>query len=184
MPSRIWSCSNPVGPGDSLGSARPIARVWEKSYITAGVSTYLVAAGKVPFRPFKSSDENVKHQNTRSFIRARKKHRRLSKNARATWLHVDSGLSRTLRRGNNDHRLSWVEKHLEITDKHMSEAERVSTEYGWSTGLFVEHSEHKQVTEHWFNKSQLCHKEGQRWGIIGHTIEPDINPMCPKGEQS
>ena len=183
MPSGFWSCSCPVGYGQVLGSRRSTPSVWAECQTTANASTYLGTVQKDSFRPFKSSDKNVTQQNTRSFLRARKTHRWLSKNVQATRLRVDSSLSRSRRRGTNEHRLSWVEKHLEITEKHMGDVEKASSESGWSVGLLVEPSNRKEVTEYWFNTSQLCHKEGQRWGIIGHTIESDINPMCPKGEQ-
>lgn len=182
MPSRFWSCSDPTRFEEVLLGAMPAEQVWGKPYAFAHDSTSRKTAWKTLSIPVKSSNKTFIHQSLHSFLQARTRHRLRAKNMKST---RRPGLcpSRFWRREDDRRTLFWVEQHVEITEKHQRMVETGPDTYGQAQGLCGERNDHNQVTENWFTGNQLCHTEGQRWRINGHTIEPDIYPMCPKGEQ-
>ena len=176
MSSGCWSCSSSTRFDHVPCGAIPRERVWAKSCSHATDSTSVKTVRENRF----STGKPQIHQDHHCFLQTRKIRRW---HVIGTRLHVSFGLSRGWRREQNTHKPSWVEKHIEMTEKHRGPVDTSPDTFEWNQEFFGEPRERNQVTGNRFTRNQPCHKEGQRWRIIGHTIESDIYPKCPKGEQ-
>ncbi len=155
MSSRFWSVS-PSAPSTNISGAHPSS---ERRRATCWIAAGRSSRGKAT-----AHDSRVrsivdqapsKYRNTRSFLKILKELKLLSCGLRSRRSLVPSSSVQTAEKREGRQHLMWVTTHLELTAQHSGTV-----------------------------KNEEGREESQRWGIIlGHTIETDIYPMCPKGEK-